>query len=452
MSWACSWGMLSAILGSFFWGLLADKYGRKVTGFLTMVPYLIGWIILLGIKTEMALMASRFLGGLGASGAAINVPMFVGEISDTKTNAGLGSMFILMYNMGVLYVYIFGVALEYDGLNWACLAVSVLFMVVWYYVPESPVFLVRRDRVDEAKASLRFYRCKDNDKEVEEEIGSINLHCGKHQTATQMSDFLQRDTIKALIIGIVFQTGTQFSGINVILMNTVDIFRHSGSTLSAETCTMLVGVVQVIGSIIALVVVNKAGRKFFLIGTYVLTVLALVTIGGCFFANQIDNTITTGLLPVFSLSLHVTAFSVGLGMVPYIIYAEIFPANTSNKCMSVLMFWNNMLGFAIVKAYPQISETLHISGCFWMFAVVCLLIIPFTYFCVPETKDKTCEEIHDSLLLWFPDRSRRKDKNAIADEVQMETGLEMVREPVEQKSSVVKLQNGTINMSFELEN
>lgn len=410
ISWACSWGMLSAILGTFFWGLLADKFGRKLTGFLTMVPYLVSWIMLLEVKTETALMVSRFLGGLGASGAAINSPMYVGEVSDANMRAGLGSLFILMYNVGVLYVYVFGVFVGYDLLNVACLAVSVLFMVMWCYMPESPVYLIRRDRTAEAKQSLKWLRGKDNDKEVEEEMELLTQH-GDQLTPATIKDYAHAATVKALLIGLVFQAGTQFSGINIILMNTVDIFKKSGSTLSAETCTMLVGVVQVVASLIASYAVNRAGRKFFLMVTYALTALALVTIGWCFHASKTDKEYSAGLLPVFSLSLHVTAFSVGLGMVPYIVYAEIFPANVRNGCMSLLMFWNNVLGFGVLKAYPKMEETLHISGCFWLFGAVCLVVVPYTYLFVPETKGKTFDEVRDNMRSWFPDMQRDGAKN-----------------------------------------
>jgi len=397
--------MLSAILGTFFWGMVADKYGRKITGYLTMLPYLVSWLILLGIKTETALMVSRFLGGLGASGAAINCPMYVGEVSEAAMKAGLGSLFILMYNLGVLYVYVFGVVVDYDNLNWACLAVSVLFVALWWCVPESPIFLIQKERMDEARRSLMWFRGKDNDKEVSEEIDSLTRHSDQTTKATP-ADYRKRGTVKALLIGLVFQAGTQFSGINIILMYTVDIFQKSGSQLSPHSCTILVGVVQVIGSAVASCTVHRAGRKFFLMATYLITAVALITIGSCFYANKVDSSINTGWVPVISLSAHVIAFSLGLGMVPYIIYTEVFPANVRNICMSMLMFFNNMLGFAIIKAYPSMSDALHISGCFWMFGAVCLAVVPYTYLFVPETKDKTYDEIRRELLLWFPDRRR----------------------------------------------
>lgn len=407
LSWMCSWGMFSAILGSFFWGLVADKYGRKLTGFLTMLPYLASWIILLQIKTETALMVSRFLGGLGASGAAINIPLYVGEISNKEMSAGLGSLFILMYNIGVLYAYIFGVYVSYESFNVACLVISVLYMFVWCYVPESPVFYIRQSRMDDAKRSLKWFRGKDN---VDEEISDM-MNSGDHMSAATIANYTDRRTVKALVIGIVFQTGTQLSGINVILMDTVNIFQRSGGdAMSSENCTMLVGVVQVVGSIIAVCTVNRASRKFFLISTYALTSLALITIGTCFYVTVHIKGFTTGLVPVLSLSLHVMAFSLGLGMVPYIIYAEIFPSNVRNMCMSVLMFWNNVLGFAVLKGYPKMTEMMGAFGYFWMFGFICLAVVPFTYFFVPETKGKTIKETLDNLLLWFPDIGNNKKR------------------------------------------
>lgn len=413
ISWMCSWGYISAIVGTFFWGLLADRFGRKVTGYLTMMPFLVGWVILLTCHSESALMVSRFLGGLGGSGAAINSPMYVGEISDRHTKALLGSMFILMYNLGVLYVYVFGVLFDYTHLNLACLMVSVLFVIVWGCVPETPTCLIRQNKMNEARESLKWFRGKTIDKEVEEEFESLSQRSDQ-VTVAKASDYLEKGTLRALLIGLVFQAGTQLSGINVILMFTVEIFQKSRSTLMPETCTMVVGVVQVVGSVIASCVVNRAGRKVFLMVTYALTAASLITIGACFYANTLDTAIDTGILPVLSLSLHVLAFSVGVGMVPYIIYTEIFPANVRNVCMSALMFWNNTLGFGVTKAYPFMTRELHDSGCFWLFGAFCLLIVPYTYLFVPETRDKSFDEISGKLLLWFPDR-RNKDRDEIAD-------------------------------------
>ncbi|VVC25620.1 Sugar/inositol transporter,Major facilitator superfamily domain,Major facilitator, sugar transporter- [Cinara cedri] len=404
LSWMCSWGMFSAIFGSFIWGFVANKYGRKATGFFTMIPYLVSWIILLQIKTETALMVSRFLGGLGGSGAAINIPLYVAEISNKDMKAGLGSLFILMYNIGVLYAYIFGVFVSYDSFNVACLMITVLYMFVWCCVPESPVFYIQQNQMDYAKKSVQWLQGKDT---VDNELSELT-NSGDHMSAATTADYTDKRLIKALIIGIVFQSGTQLSGINVILMDTVNIFKRSGGTLGSEYCTMLVGVVQVVGSIIAVCTVNRASRKFFLISTYALTSLALITIGCCFYAtNVMLITQGTGIIPVLSLSLHVMAFSLGLGMVPYIIYAEIFPANVRNMCMSILMVWNNVLGFAVLKGYPKMTELMGEFGYYWMFGLVCLAIVPFTYFFVPETKGKTIKDILEDLLLWFPDFGNR---------------------------------------------
>lgn len=406
ISWACSWGYISAIVGTFFWGLLADRYGRKVTGHLTMLPYLISWIVLLAYRSEMALMLSRILGGLGASGAAVNSPMYVSEIGDHGTTAVLSSMFVLMYNLGVLYVYVFAMYVGYATLNTACLAVSVLFVGLWFNLPDSPTSLIRRGHDKAAVESLKWFRATDNEKELEAELTALKERSNQ-STKAEWSDYMAPATVKAMLVGVVFQAGTQLSGINVILMYTVDIFKKSGSTMQPDICTMLVGVVQVIGSVIASCTVNRAGRKFFLISTYLLTAGALITIGTCFYVNRVDPSFNTGILPVLSLSLHVLAFSVGVGTTPYIVYSEIFPPNVRNVCMSVLMFWNNTLGFGIIKAYPLMLNTLHISGCFWMFGAACLLIAPYTYFCIPETRGKSAETIRESLLKWFPDRKSK---------------------------------------------
>lgn len=408
-AWIASLGMPGALLGTLFWGVLADRCGRKATGYLTMVPFLVSWAVLLaGARTEGALMAARFLGGVGASGAAVNCPMYVGELSDDRTRDVLGSLFMLAYNLGVLYVFVVGTFADYAWLNAAGLAASAVFVVAWRYAPESPMFLLRQRRTGEAIDALKWFRCAADSQDVQPEINRMLARIAGGPDAP-CAEYLARGTVKALLVGLVFQTGTQLSGINVILAYAVDIFKRSGSHLSPAACTVLVGGVQVFASVFASCVVKRAGRKCFLIGTYLMTAAALFIMSWCLYASAPDGVApagTTGALPVFSLSLHVVAFSLGLGMVPYILYTEIFPPGVYNVCMSVLMFWNHALGFGVVKAC---GDNMH-HQTFWALGAACLAIVPFAYLCVPETKDKSYEDVQRELLLWFPGIVRRQSR------------------------------------------
>lgn len=427
--------MPGALLGTLFWGVLADKYGRKVTGYLTMVPFLVSWAILLGVRTELALMIARFLGGVGASGAAVNCPTYVSELSDDGMKDVLGSLFMLTYNLGVLYVFVVGTFVDYTWLNVAGLTVSVLFVIAWYYAPESPVYLLRQGDEAGAKAQLMWFRCKNADTEVQAEVKAKMTEIGATQAnSTNCAAYFEKATVKALLIGLVFQTGTQLSGINVVLTYAVDIFQQSGSHLPPSMCTIVVGAVQVFASVFASCVVKRYSRKFFMISTYLLTAAALFTMGWCLYAGRSQDAegSSTGLLPVFSLSLLVVAFSLGLGMVPYIIYTEIFPANVRNVCISALMFWNHALGFGVVKAC---GRHMHYES-FWVLSAACMLIVPYTYICVPETKGKSFGTIQRELRLWFPggasgDRSEycSDDEEKKVSPLAIENGHARYREP-----------------------
>lgn len=431
-TWTASLGILGALIGTLFWGLVADKYGRKVTGYLTMVPFLVNWVILLAVKTERALIVARLLGGMGASGAAVNCPTYVSELSDDGMKDVLGSLFMLTYNLGVLYVFTIGTFVDYTWLNVAGLTVSALFVIAWYYAPESPVYMLRRGDVDGAKANLMWLRCEDAESKVVPELkAKMTEMCETRVSGVRR--YLERTTVKALLIGLVFQTGTQLSGINVVLTYAVDIFQQSGSHLSPSTCTIVVGAVQVFASVFASCLVKRCTRKFFMITTYVLTALALFTMGWCMHAQGLQSQDdagagNNGLVPVLSLSLLVVAFSLGLGMVPYIVYTEIFSADVRNVCISALMFWNHALGFGVVKAC---GRHMHYQS-FWTLSAACLLIVPYTWLCVPETKDKSFETIQRELRLWFPgDWSKRGEETKKVPPSVIENGHTRYREGAE---------------------
>lgn len=387
-SWLGSLPFISSMLGNLFWGRVADKFGRKVTGYVSIMPNIICYVLMLSTENQTIFMVARFLGGFTNSAVASNTPMYIGEISEIRLRAKLASLYMLFANIGVLFVYVLGSFVSFRALNWMCLGVSLLFLFCFFFLPESPVCLLKMNKQEKARKCVIWYRGEDEEY-VNAEIKRFNDSFVRANKFS-MKHLLKRTTLTGIIIGFGLQAGIQLSGISIILTYTVHIFKQSGSNLSPNSCTIIVGLMELIGSIFSSTFIEIAGRKKILCGTYFVMMIALFTLGTCFYVQDMGLGIHVGIIPLISLSSYMLAYPFGAGTIPYIMYSELFASEVKNIALSVIILWNNFLAFCTVKIFPTIfMESLHLYGCFWLFSFCTFLAIIFVTFVVPETKNRS---------------------------------------------------------------
>uniref|UniRef100_A0A8D9AD07 Facilitated trehalose transporter Tret1 n=1 Tax=Cacopsylla melanoneura TaxID=428564 RepID=A0A8D9AD07_9HEMI len=387
ISWLGALPFISSMLGNLFWGRVADKFGRKVTGYVSIMPNISCYILMLSTENQTVFMMARFLGGFSNSAVASNTPMYIGEISEIHLRGKLASLYMLFANIGVLFVYVMGSFVSFRALNWMCLSVSVLFLCCFFFLPESPVCLLKMNKQEQARQCVIWYRGKD-ETYVNSELKRFNDSFVRAKKFS-FKHLLKRTTLTGIIIGFGLQGGIQLSGISIILTYTVYIFKQSGSTLSPNMCTIIVGLLELIGSVFSSTFIEIAGRKKILCSTYFVMMLALFSLGACFYVQDMGLDIPLGYIPVISLSTYMLAYPFGAGTIPYIMYSEIFASEVKNIAVSFIILWNNFLAFCTVKVFPTLfMEILHLYGCFWFFSFCTLLAIIFIIFVVPETKGR----------------------------------------------------------------
>lgn len=387
-SWLGALPFISSMLGNLFWGRVADKFGRKITGYVSIMPNIICYSLMLSTENQTLFMVARFLGGFTNSAVASNTPMYIGEISELRLRAKLASLYMLFANIGVFFVYVMGSIVTFRTLNCMCLGVSLLFLFCFSFLPESPVCLLKMNKQEKARRCIEWYRGEDEEY-VNAEIKRFNDSFVRARKFS-MKHLLKRTTLTGIIIGFGLQAGIQLSGISIILTYTVHIFKQSGSNLSPNSCTIIVGAMELIGSIFSSKFIEIAGRKKILCGTYFVMMIALFTLGTCFYVQDMGLGIHVGIIPLISLSSYMLAYPFGAGTIPYIMYSELFASEVKNIALSFIILWNNFLGFCTVKIFPTVfMEILHLYGCFWFFSFCTFLAIIFIITVVPETKNRS---------------------------------------------------------------
>lgn len=385
---------LGAIAGALPSGALADKFGRKKSLLLLAVPFLLSWLLILVVSNVWPIYIARFVVGLGVGAGCVLGPTYISEISEVSTRGTLGALFQLFLTVGIFLAFVLGSVLSYTMFALVCALIIVGFVASFYWMPESPVWLVGKMEKRSALMALSVLRGDkyNPSEEINEMQKAVDESAGKN---TSFLDMLKSPADrKAMIASFGMMFFQQASGVNAVIFYTVMIFEASGSSMSPELASILVALVQLVMSGVAALIVDRAGRKpLLMISTGVMSV-SLVALGYYFRQKESQSDVSSlGWLPLTSLVVFMIAFSVGLGPVPWMLMGELFSAETKALASSVAVTLNWFMVFIVTKSFPAMNKHLGTDMTFWIFAVIMAGATAFTQFLVPETKGKTYNEI-----------------------------------------------------------
>lgn len=393
ISWLGSVNFLGAVCGTLFWGISSDRLGRRYTAIIVAFPFIISWIMKLTAINAWVLFAARVVIGVGCSGVIINTPMYVAEMAEDKIRGSLGSFLMIFLNSGCVFSYIVGSVASYHGLAAVCLCVPILFLLTFPFLPESPVFLWTQGRRDEAESSLLWFR-GGNIVQTMKEIEGFKERPGKPLDAPSYSDLIAtRGVRKALIISVGFILGQQFCGMLAILTYTVRIFQESGSSLSAHSSMIVVGILQLISALLSSFLVDRAGRRILLISSYLAMFLSLTVLSSYLYYQEDSWNPILKWVPIVCISINVIFYSIGVGPVPFVVMSEIFPPDIRGFATSKIQLLGTSLSFLTVKTFPLLTNFLGSHGCFLFYGICCALLTIFTFIHLPETKGKPLQAI-----------------------------------------------------------
>ncbi len=400
--WAAGSALLGCMIGAALAGPASDWLGRRATLMLSAILFLISAIGTAIPETLNEFVVYRIIGGVGVGAASLTSPMYIAEISPARLRGRLVSLnqFAIVFGIVVVYFVNYLIALQGDhawnvttGWRWmfgseAIPATSLL--VLLFFVPESPRWLVKRGRERDARAILtRVGGAAQADRELTE----INLALS-HEKGTVLQMF-EPGLRVALLIGVGLAILQQITGINVVIYYAPEILKSvvRESVDAALLQTVLVGAVNMIFTIIAIWTVDKLGRK-------PLMLIGASGMGFCLLAMSAAAywEIMGPSLLIFMLG-YIACFAISVGPVTWVILSEIFPTKIRGRAMGIAVLAMWLANYIVSQTFPMMNgnewlvEKFNHAFPFWVYAAFCPVLALLVWRLVPETKGRSLEEI-----------------------------------------------------------
>jgi sugar porter (SP) family MFS transporter len=383
--------LCGTIVGALFAGILGDRKGRRGALQLMGVLYFISAIGCAFSWDWYSLVAFRFIGGLGIGGSSVLGPMYIAEISPARSRGRLVGFFQFNIVFGILVAYFSNYLIGLAGFGdlewrWKLGVPAVVFFVMLIGIPQSPRWLVKKGRVEEARVVLRNI----GEENYEQELGEIVESIDATHSLGNEPLFIAKYRLP-ILLAILIGMFNQLSGINAILYYLNDIFARAGfDKVSSDLQAVAIGATNLLATILAMSVIDRLGRKQMLLIGSVGTALCLAGVAAIFFTHRHEE------LLVWLLVGFIGFFAFSQGAVIWVYLSEIFPNRVRAKGQSLGSFTHWFMNALIAWTFPQIAKS---SGAapFMLFSAMMALQFFVVLFVFPETKGLSLEQMQKKL-------------------------------------------------------
>ncbi len=395
--------LLGAMVGAFASGYLADRISRKWTKVISGAVYFGAALgCAFSINAEM-LIGFRFLLGISVGTASFVSPLYISEVSPPRVRGGLVSFNQLAIVSGILIAYVVNYLFKdfTDEWRWmlgvaaipgAVLAIGMLT------VPHTPRWLMLTNQRDKARAVLERLRSGDDNADIDAEIDDMKKANEKEQ-GVRARDLVQARFRPTLIVGIGLAVAQQFVGVNTVIYYAPTILTDTDTGMgnsAALAATILVGVTNVVFTIISVLLLDRVGRrKLLLTGTGGM-ILGLAVLGTYFSSTTLQDQF--GWVALGGLILFIASFAIGLGPVFWLMISEIFPVGVRSAAMSICTIVNWGANFLVAQTFLSLAGAITRQGVFFLYAALAIASIVFFAMRVPETSGRSLEEIQADLV------------------------------------------------------
>src|SRR6218665_1899325 len=399
LGWAVSCILIGCMAGAAAAGKMCDAWGRKKTlllcGFLFAIT---------GLGTGLADTFSVFVffriaGGLAVGIAAMAAPMYIAETVPASIRGRMVSLYQLAIVSGILLAYLSNYLLADTGENnWRWMFASqsfpsLLFFAAMFFVPESPRWLMKKERKKEAENIL----AKLGGEEYSRAETAAIEESFHHEHNEKLSDLWHPSFRPLVWMGIMVAVFQQITGINAILYYAPEIIKKTGvNNENALLQTIGIGIISFLFTFVSIWLIDKAGRKILLLAGCAAMGFSLLGVAACFHFQYFENYVV-----LFFLLVYIAAFSATMGCVAWVILSEIFPNRIRGLALSVrtLVLW--IADFAASFAFPVLNAQLGVETALSIFAGFCALYWIYVKRVIPETKGSTLEELEKKLTQTF---------------------------------------------------
>ena len=409
--WYVGCALVGSIIGVLFAGILSDKFGRKFTMILSAILFSTSAIGCAVSVDFNQLVVYRIIGGVGIGVVSIISPLYISELAVAQYRGRLVSLYQLAVTIGFLGAYLVNYQLlGYSTSNpdivtgwWSLIFVTevwrgmlgmeilpaLLFFIIIFFIPESPRWLILKGR--EEKATNILERIYTSSKDALFQLAETKSVLSS-ESKSEWKLLLQPGIRKAVIIGVCIAMLGQFMGVNAVLFYGPSIFENAGlSGGDSLFYQVLVGLVNTLTTVLALVIIDKIGRKKLVYYGVSGMVISLILIATYFIYGESWG-ISSIFLLIFFL-FYVFCCAVSICAVVFVLLSEMYPTRVRGLAMSIAGFALWIGTYLIGQLTPWMLQNLTPAGTFILFAIMCVPYMLIVWKLVPETTGKSLEEI-----------------------------------------------------------
>lgn len=387
--------LLGAAIGAVIAGRIADRVGRRPTLVGTSVTFVIGIFVIVIAHSLPVLIAGRFVVGLAVGSSSSVVVVFLSEVSAPARRGRIVSTNQLMITAGIVVAYLVDYAFASGG-EWRWMfgiafAPAALLGLGMLAMPETPRFLAAHGKEDDARRVLARVLGTDDSEVIDREMEDLDRSISE---PPRWRALLAPNLRKMLIVGLGLAVLQQITGINTVIYFAPTLLNSTGLGSSNSILNSIpIGAVNVIATIVALLIIDRVGRRPLLVASLIGMAVTLIGLGVAF---ELSGNARSDLALVF-LVLYVGSFAIGFGPLFWLLIGEIYPNEVRGEANSVAAAANWLANFAVALTFLDLIEAVGHSAVFWGFAVISMLAIVFTLALVPETRGRSLEELEQEL-------------------------------------------------------
>ena len=411
IGWANSCALLGCLIGSLLSGMLSDRFGRKKLLLVSALLFAVSSVLTGWAATFQMFVVWRIVGGVSIGMASNLSPMYIAEVAPAHMRGRLVAINQLTIVIGILGAQIANMLIAEKvtdgataemirqswngqmGWRWMFTAVadpSLLFLVGSLLVPESPRWLIKRGRVDEASDVLakiggRAY--------ADAEVSDIqNTLAAENVERVRFGDLLEPRMRRVLLIGITLAVLQQWSGINVLFNYAEEIYRSAGYGVSDILFNIVItGAINLLFTFLAIGMVDRCGRRLLMLIGCAGIGLSHVLIGSAYVLHL------KGLAVLLFTLSSLGCYAMSLAPITWVLISEIFPNRIRGAAISVAVSALWVACFVLTYTFPILNGALGTAKTFWLYAAICFGGFVFVFVRVPETKGKSLETIEREL-------------------------------------------------------
>ena len=377
------------LFGTLIAGYLADKIGRRPVIMIACLLFFLGISTLLSSNHYNTILAARLLLGLGVGVITVIIPLYLSEIAPAHMRGKSVTIFQLFLTSGIVMAYLVDLLFTKSG-NWhgmfavLYIPTTVLFLGI-IILPETPRWLLANNKLEKASAILAKLYPQD---QVQEKITQIQASF--EENSGQWRELIT--AIRPLSLAIFIAIATQFTGINIFLQYAPMMLQKAGlsSAIERMVSTLGVGVLNLIATAVALMLIDKVGRrKLLLIGTSVVAVITFILGSMSHLGHLGQNPLTT----IICMFIFIVFFAIGPGVVVWLAISELLPTSIRGKGVAICLGLNSLTSAVLSTIYPSLVNAIGIDHSYWVFSFTTLAFFLVALKYLPETKGKSLEEI-----------------------------------------------------------